>query len=144
MYLLDTNVVSELRKARTRNADQNVVAWANSTSIASLFLSVISILEIETGVLLAERRDPTQGAMLRSWLDERVLPTFAGRILIVDTDVARICAGLHVPDRLPDRDALIAATAVVHGMTVITRNVSDFSSTGVEIMNPWDYVGPRA
>lgn len=141
MYLLDTNVVSELRKARTRNADQNVVAWANSVSTASLFLSAISILEIETGVLLAERRDPRQGAMLRSWVDERVLPTFAGRILTVDTAVARICARLHVPDRLPDRGALIAATALVHGMTVITRNISDFSSTGVEIVNPWNYAG---
>ena len=137
MYLLDTNVVAEMRKGRTRKADRNVIAWADSVPAVRLFLSVISVLEIEIGVLLAERRDLAQGAVLRSWLDLHVMTAFAGRILPVDTAVVRRCAGLHVPDKRPDRDALIAATALVHGMTVVTRNVSDFTPTGVTIVNPW-------
>ncbi len=137
MYLLDTNVVSEMRKGRSPKADGNVIEWANSVPAASMFLSVISVLEIEIGVLLVERRDPAQGAVLRSWLDLRVMASFASRILPIDTAVARRCARLHVPSRRADRDALIAATAMVHGMAVVTRNVSDFAPTGVEIVNPW-------
>ena len=137
MYLLDTNVVSELRKWGTRKADSNVVAWADSVPASVQFLSVISVLEIETGVLLAERRDSAQGSVLRSWLDLRVMTAFADRILPIDTAVVRRCARLHVPDRRPDRDALIAATALVHDLTVVTRNVSDFAPTGVGIVNPW-------
>jgi len=137
MYLLDTNVVSELRKARSGRADGNVKAWADSVAASSLFLSAISILELETGVLLIERRDPQQGAMLRAWLDHQVLPAFAGRVLAVDAAVAQCCAKLHVPDPRAERDALIAATALVHGMTVVTRNVDDFRPTGVAILNPW-------
>ncbi|WP_206667219.1 type II toxin-antitoxin system VapC family toxin [Candidatus Methylobacter oryzae] len=138
MYLLDTNVVSELRKAKSGKADKNVVSWANSVPVTSLFLSVISILEIETGLLLVERRDPLQGAVLRSWLTVHVLPAFSERILIIDTAVALCCAKLYVPDPRSDRDAIIAATALVHGMTVVTRNVDDFKQTGVEILNPWE------
>lgn len=137
MYLLDTNVISELRKAKSGKADKNVVSWANSVSATSLFLSVITILELETGILLVERRDPAQGATLRSWLNAHVLPAFSERILAVDTVVAQCCARLHIPDPRSDRDALIAATALVHGMTVVTRNVDDFEPTGVEILNPW-------
>lgn len=137
MYLLDTNIVSELRKAKGGKADKNVKAWADTVSVTSMFLSAISILELETGVLLVERRDTTQGAMLRVWLDGHVLPAFSGRILAIDTAVAQRCAKLHVPDPRADRDALIAATALVHGMTVVTRNVADFKYTGVEIFNPW-------
>lgn len=137
MYLLDTNIVSELRKAKSSKADKNVKAWAENVSVASMFLSAITILELETGMLLIERRDSTQGAMLRTWLDAHVLPAFSGRILAVDTAVAQRCAKLHVPDPRAYRDALIAATALVHGMTVVTRNVADFESTGVEIFNPW-------
>ena len=135
MFLLDTNVVSELRKAQI--ADANVVAWAESESASSLFLSVISVLEIETGILLLERRDAVQAAVLRNWLDAHVLPAFSDRILPVDTAVARRCANLHVPDRCTDHDALIAATALVHGMTLATRNVDDFTPTGVEVLDPW-------
>ncbi|HEY8037421.1 MAG TPA: type II toxin-antitoxin system VapC family toxin [Methylobacter sp.] len=138
MYLLDTNVVSELRKAKSDKADKNVVSWANSVPATSLFLSVISILEIETGLLLVERRDPLQGAVLRSWLNAHVLPAFSERILVIDTAVALCCAKLHVPDPRSDRDAIIAATALVHGMTVVTRNIDDFKPTGVEILNPWE------
>lgn len=137
MYLLDTNVIAELRKAKSPKIDQNVLAWAHSVSAASLFLSVITVLELEKGILLIERRDPTQGAVLRSWLDTHVLPTFRERILPVNTAVAQWCARLHVPTPRPDRDALIAATALVHGLTVVTRNVADFTPTGVEIVNPW-------
>ena len=102
-----------------------------------IFISVITILELELGVFLLERRDTPQGAMLRTWFNDHVLPAFSERILDIDSAVARRCAALHVPDRQSDRDALIAATALVHGMTVVTRNVSDFEPTGVEILNPW-------
>lgn len=137
MYLLDTNVVSELRKAKSGRADRNVVAWARGVSADLLFVSAITILELETGVLLVQRRDPSQGALLRTWLDEQVLPAFSGRVLAVDTAVARRCAALHVPDPRSERDALIAATALVHHMAVVTRNVADFETTGVAHINPW-------
>ncbi|WP_416778615.1 type II toxin-antitoxin system VapC family toxin [Xenorhabdus budapestensis] len=138
MYVLDTNVVSELRKIRAGKADPNVAAWAESIDAADLFVSAITIMELELGVLLIERKDATQGAMLRAWLEQHVLPEFSERTLPVDTAVAQRCARLHVPDRCSERDALIAATALVHGMTVVTRNVADFQSTGVTILNPWE------
>jgi predicted nucleic acid-binding protein len=138
MYLLDTNVVSELRRAKSGKADKHVTAWADRVPAASLYLSVITILELEMGVLLVERRDPSQGTLLRTWLDAQVLPAFAGRILAIDTAVAQRCAKLHVPDPRSNRDALIAATALAHGMTVATRNVADFAPTGVELFNPWE------
>jgi len=137
MYLLDTNVISELRKAKSNKADKNVVAWANSVSASRLYLSVISILELETGILLIERRDSIQGAVLRSWLDVHVLPAFIDRLLVMDTAVAQRCAKLHVPDLRSERDAIIAATAMVHDMIVVTRNIDDFSPTGVDTLNPW-------
>ena len=137
MYILDTNVVSELRKAKDGRADQNVVAWAASVAPAETFLSVVTVLEIEQGVLQIERRDKLQGAMLRAWLEERVLPSFADRILPIETAVARRCAALHVPNPHGERDALIAATGLVHGMTVVTRNVKDFEGTGVALLDPW-------
>lgn len=137
MYLLDTNVVSELRKAKAGKANRSVRAWANGVSASTLFLSAISILELEIGILLIERRDRSQGTILRSWMEDQVLPTFYGRILPVDTPVAQRCAALHVPSPCSDRDALIAATAMVHGMAVVTRNVSDFEPMGVAVVNPW-------
>jgi predicted nucleic acid-binding protein len=135
MFLLDTNVISELR--RPDKADRNVVSWAGTIPAASFFLSAISILEIELGALLIARRDAAQGAILRAWIDDQLLPRFEARILAVDTAVAQRCARLHVPDPRAERDALIAATAMVHGLTVVTRNIPDFEPTGVALLNPW-------
>lgn len=137
MFILDTNVVSELRKAKAGKADANVVAWAAAQDPAALFLSAITLLELEMGVMLAERRDSDQGAVLRAWMTDRVLPAFTGRVLPVDGPVALCCAALHVPDPRSDRDALISATGIVHAMPIVTRNVADFAPTGVKIINPW-------
>jgi len=135
MFVLDTNVVSALR--RPERAAPEVLAWASAVPLASFFLSSITVLELELGTLLMERKDADQGAVLRAWIDSQVLPRFEGRILAVDTAVARRCARLHVPDPRAERDALIAATALEHGMTVATRNVADFAPTGVRTINPW-------
>lgn len=139
MYLLDTNVVSELRKAKSGKADKQVIAWAESITAAHFYLSAISVLELEMGVLLIERRDPPQGALLRAWLNEQVLAVFEDRIIPIDTAVAQRCAQLHVPSPCSERDALIAASALVHGLIVATRNVDDFAATGVKIINPWQH-----
>ena len=137
MLLLDTNVVSELRKVRAGKADLNVSRWAENVVPSELYLSVITLHELELGVLLAERRDPAQGGVLRTWRENHVHPAFAGRILPVDEAVARQAARLHVPDPRPVRDALIAATAQVHGMSVVTRDIHDFAPMGVPVVNPW-------
>ena len=135
MFLLDTNVVSELRKGS--KADHAVRTWAQGVPATSLYLSVISVLELEIGILLIERRDRKQGAILRSWMDTHVLPAFADRILPIDTAVAQRSATLHIPNPQSDRDSLIAATALVHGLTVVTRNIDHFHPTGVSVLNPW-------
>lgn len=137
MYLLDTNVVSELRKAAQGRANTQVVAWANSVAASQLFISAITVLELELGVGLMERRDAHQGALLRRWLQGQVLPAFDGRVLPVDTTVAQHCAQLHIPN---PHDALIAATAAVHGLTLVTRNSADFAASGVRLLNPWQWV----
>jgi hypothetical protein len=139
MYLLDTDVVSELRKVKAGKAHPNVAAWNSTVAPPETFLSAISILELERGVRRIERRDTAQGTVMRAWMDEQVLPTFGGRILPIDVGVARRCAKLHIPDPRPERDALIAATALIHGMTVVTRDVGDFEPTGVAILNPWEW-----
>jgi toxin FitB len=136
MFLLDTNVISELR--RPDKADRNVLAWANAVPAANFFMSAISILEIELGARLIERKDAAQGAVLRMWIDDQILLRFEGRILAIDTAVVQRCARLHVPNPRAERDALIAATGLVHGLTVVTRNVGDFEPTGVTLINPWD------
>jgi len=136
MYLLDTDVLSELR--RRDRTDPRVAAWADHVDALDLFLSAITILEIEAGTLMVQRRDQAQGAMLRAWIDKKVLPAFEGRILPVDTAVAQRCARLHVPDPRAERDALIAGTALVNRLTVVTRNVADFQPMGVDFLNPWE------
>lgn len=138
MFLLDTNVVSELRKAGDGKADARVIAWLSSVDAATLYLSAIGVMELELGVLRMERRDAVQGARLRAWMMYHVLPEFQDRVLPVDAAVALRCASLHVPDPRSERDALLAATALVHGMTVVTRNVADFQLTGVPLLNPWN------
>ncbi len=138
MFLLDTNVVSELRKARAGKANKGVSDWAASVPAALMFVSVISLHELEYGVLLAERKDPEKGAVLRVWLDDSVVPGFTDRILPVDTVTALRSAALHVPNPAPFRDAFIAATALVHGMTVVTRNNKDFDHLeNLVVLNPW-------
>ena len=129
--------MSELRKVRFGKADVHVTKWAESVNASDLYLSVVTIQELEIGVLLAERRDPVQGGMLRSWLNDSVLPAFSGRILDIDTLVAQRSARLHVPNPQSFQDGLIAATAIVHGMTVATRNVADFELSGAQLFNPW-------
>jgi predicted nucleic acid-binding protein len=138
MFVLDTNVVSELRKVRAGKANPHVARWADRVEAEQLYVSAITILELELGILQIGRKDAAQGALLRAWLDTLVLPEFDGRILPVDVAVAQRCAALHVPDPRAERDALIAATALVHGMTVVTRNVIDFKVTGISLLNPWD------
>jgi hypothetical protein len=136
MYLVDTNVLSELR--RRDRIDRAVASWADTVDPLDLFLSAITILEIEAGALMIQRRDKAQGAVLRAWIDSKVLPAFAGRILAVDTTVAQRCAHLHVPNPRAERDALIAATALVYRLTMVTRNIADFQAMGVDLLNPWE------
>ena len=137
MFLLDTNVISELRKPNACN--QNVLNWAQRHKHAEFFLSVITIFEIEKGILQHERRNREQATTLRHWLENSVIRNFADRILAVDLPVARRCAQLHIPDPRSERDALIAATALVHSLIVVTRNISDFTDTGVKLLNPWNF-----
>lgn len=136
-YLLDTNVVSELRKVGDGKADVNVTSWIGAQDSRDLFISALTILELERGILGIQRRDTMQGSRLREWMDSRVRPEFAERILSVDDAIATRCAHLHIPDRRNEADALIAATALIHGLTVVTRNIKDFEGTGAILVNPW-------
>jgi predicted nucleic acid-binding protein len=139
MFVLDTNVVSELRKVRSGKANPGVAAWAEQISSAELFISAITIHELEHGVLLMERSDPAQGALLREWLDHSVAAAFNTRVLTVDERIARRAAALHVPDPAPFRDALIGATALVHEMTLVTRDLKDFQRFDeLDVLNPWN------
>lgn len=139
MFLVDTNVVSELRKIASGRADPRVTAWNANTPAEVTYLSAISLLELEIGIARMERRDVRQGARLRRWLDEQVVPSFQDRILDIDRKVVRQCAQLHGPAPRPEYDALIAATALANGLTVVTRNTADFAPMGVAFLNPWDY-----
>lgn len=135
MYLVDTNVISELRKAH--RAEARVVEWARTIESECMYLSVISILEIRMGILSVQRKDLVKGNILQEWLVKKVIPAFSGRILNVDMNVALRCAELHVPEPRSDREALIAATALAHKMSVVTKNCKDFEPMGVAIINPW-------
>lgn len=141
MFLLDTNVVSELRKIGDGRGDAHVVAWIAGQDAGSFYISVLTLMELEIGILRIERRDELQGKRLRLWMDRQVLPEFQERTLPVDSTVALKCARLHVPDPQAERDALIAATAMVHGMTIVTRNLADFEATAVAAINPWSGAG---
>lgn len=135
-YLLDTNVISELRRSEGR-AEPAVRRWVASRAPSDMYLSAMTILEIELGIARLRRRDPQQASRLQTWLENDVLDVFAGRILPMDVRVARHAARSHVPDPRPERDAIIAATAAVHGLTVVTRNISDFEPMGVALIDPW-------
>ena len=137
MFLLDTNVVSELQKVGDGKADARVVTWISRHDAAGFYISALTLMELEIGILRIELRDGAQGELLRRWMDRHVLPEFLERTLPVDSAVALKCARLHVPDPRSERDALIAATALVHGMTVVTGNLSDFETTGVTAIDPW-------
>lgn len=134
-YLLDTNVISDHYKGVSQALD----GWMDAQVEGDLAISAITVLELDRGV--RERSDAAQGVRLRLWLDEAVRPLFAGRILAVDEHVALVAAGLHLPDRMPDMDALIAATALVHGLTLVTRNVRDMERTGAALLTPRNLAG---
>ncbi len=136
-YLLDTNVVSELRKVGDGKADPNVTAWIVAHDARDMCISAITVLELERGILSIQRRDVAQGSRLRAWMDGRVRPEFAERTIVIDDAVATRCAHLHIPDRRNEADAIIAATALVHGLAVVTRNIQDFQGTGVVLVDPW-------
>lgn len=139
MFLLDTNVISELRKAGDGKADPQVVAWLSAVDAATFYVSAVTLMELELGVLLIERRDVAQGARLWTWMDGYVLPEFAQRTVLVDRAVALACARLHAPGPRPERDAFIGACAIVHGMTLVTRNTADFAPMGLTVVNPWNH-----
>lgn len=136
MYLLDTNVISELRHGKPGQSPL-VRAWAAGTPASRQFLSAITIMELEVGILSLERKRPPQGSALRTWFDG-VRNAFAGRVLSFTETGAMLCASLHVPQPRPERDAMIAASALEHGFTVVTRNVRDFEGTGARVLSPWD------
>jgi|GraSoiStandDraft_4_1057263.scaffolds.fasta_scaffold1509750_2 predicted nucleic acid-binding protein len=135
MFLLDTNVISELRLPE--RADGQVLHWASSVAQSEQFLSSITILELEVGALSLKRKDGTQGNALWTWIRHTVLPQFAGRILPFSAETSLLCAPLHIPDRRPQRAAMIAATALEHRLTVVTRNLRDFAPMRVPVLNPW-------
>lgn len=140
-YLLDTNVVSALR---VRGRNRPVESWAVSVPVGDQFVSAFTIAEIERGVIAKERSDAEQGAVLRRWFDESVLPTFAGRVLPFDVTAARILATYRVPEHAPFDDALIAAIAQAAEMVIVTRNIRHFEPLGVACVNPWDTTGSGA
>lgn len=138
MYLLDTNVLSEIRKIRKGIADPGVRKWAEDCPKALMYISAITLLELERGTVGMEAKDAAQGAVYRRWLEEVIKPEFHGKILPIDAEIAVLCAKMHVPDRRGFADSLIAATAVRHNMQVVTRNEKDFAHLGARVFNPFE------
>lgn len=132
-YLLDTDVMSDARLRRS----EPLADWLSVQEVGDLAVSVITILELERGIRRRERVDPVEARPLRLWLDEDVRPMFGDRVLAIDERIAVVAAGLHVPDPRPEMDALIAATALVHDLTLVTRNTRDFLTTGARLFDPW-------
>ena len=139
MYLLDTPVISELRKAKIGHCDPGVVRWAAGVARQNLYMSAVSLLELENSVAKAERKDRIQAAPLRTWLDEQVMKAFDGRILAVDAGVVKKRAALNHAEAKNERDALVVATAQLHSLVLVTRNVAAFKTTRVKLFNPWGY-----
>ena len=138
MFLLDTNILSEIRKISQGRADPALAHWVQNIDFDRCHLCVITLLEIEQGILRVQHRgDEAQFLRLEKWLNDTVLPTFGARILPIDAHTARICARLHVPDQRPYNDALIAACAIRHGLTLVTRNTRDFATLQVPLLNPF-------
>ena len=138
MYLLDTNIISEIRKLAKNKCDKNVADWVRSTSKDLMFTNAVVMMELERGVMSIERKDTTQGKLLRHWFEMDVKPAFHGKILKIDEQTAQICAKLHIPDHAPENDAWIAASAIQHNLVLVTGNTADFARTGVKLFNPFE------
>lgn len=138
MYLLDTNVISEVRKIKTGKANPNFVKWFSTIAEQDIFINATVLMEIERGILAKERKDAQQGVILRAWFERVVLPTFHGKILKIDEKTAQICARLHIPNHTPENDAWIASSAIQHHLILITRNTADFAHLGVKWFNPFE------
>lgn len=141
MFVLDTNVVSEMRKIASGKADANVSLWAARQTVNALFITVVSVQELDTGIMSIERKDERQGVIMRRWMEDIVMPGFSGRILDYDVKAARLCAGLHIPDKRPSADAMIAAITMANRMALVTRNIKDFTDIDLPVINPWQEAG---
>lgn len=137
MYLFDTNIVSELRKMANGKIDPNVRAWLAQISPSETWISVVTVSEIQTGILNLARKDPSQSLILKQWFEHQVLPHYATRILPIDTKIALLAAELHIPNKRDINDAYIAATAQIHDLTLVTRNVKDFQNIDLKLFNPF-------
>ncbi len=137
MYLLDTNIISEMRLAAKGRGDPALMAWANCYEESLFYTNIVVLMEIERGILNVEKRDPAQASTLNQWLTNTVKQAFKGRVLTLDEGTASICASLHIPDRTPENDAWIAASAIQHDLTLVTRNVQDFQHPHLRVFNPF-------